>query len=234
MFKAQKFPVSLEPSRSNADLGGCGLYGTHELCKDLLKISKGKSEHWVIHEIEWSQSSLSRHTAIAIAQAHEARAPKSSAATEVPVVDEEDFSMFYANFLDPSKDKQTERNQKQLDQSDDESDFAVFQDDDDACWDELDGDSGDLQGALEAAFVKPTVRNLQAAARAAGKHVDKEPTPSEAGSRTGQVKTIATQMDLVEQALRKIHRPESKNLVIKRFRQIYPDSAMIFDYFSPW
>ena len=199
-----KWPLQLVLSRvrQGADIGNTGMFNQFEFFSILLDISRQKVDAWTVRTLECVQQSLGKHTALHISHDHgAAKAPAASSSASKPA---DDWSFFDSALLQPAAKAVHVR------KNPDEGDIDQLS--------EFDFDGAEeadlLDMFLEAMEEKgqpdpnPNKRKLADAVEAEAK--DDAKAPSEAGSvrsvRSGQVKTIATEMTLVQEALQEIGR----------------------------
>ena len=212
MVKPLKFPVQLQLERLP---GEDGLLNHFELLKDMVLITGKDAERWTIREVDFTQTSASCYTALHLSTSHECDAPRPDPDTAAPAASsssckasDEDFSYLDMTFLDPGPDLASILKDTGCD---DESDCH----EDDDCFSDNAGSDFDINEALERQHLDRRAPELFAAAEP--ERQAQEPAaapaspgvaPSEAGSRAGQVKTVATDKDLIEKALRDAGRPD--------------------------
>lgn len=203
-YKPMKFPVELELQRLpiNADLGDAGLFNQFEFAKQLLLISKGSPSNWKIQEVEFGQSSLSEYTALFLATEHVSKEVPTSSEAASSSNKADDFSQFAAGWLmGGGTDDMKSQHPKVDDFPDsDVSETGIFSDGE--------GEDFDMDEAMVEDFIKKDRKSdLAGAPPKLPKAAAAPATPSEAGSRVGQAKTVATQKELVERSLRAVGRP---------------------------
>lgn len=201
-FKPMNFPIELELTRlpGGSDFGGCGLWGHSEFCKHLAVMSKGTPANWSIKELDIAQQSLSLHVALGTVKETvcKEKGPKVSEHVET----QDDFSFLNMDCLLPGRSFEKPK-QKPMD-----SDGSELEVDDLGNDDLLFSDSEMAPLNMDKQIMKElNPKQIPADSRGAPAEKAEEKAPSEAGSQSGQrVKTLATQMDIVEAALREIGR----------------------------
>lgn len=191
------FPVELRLVRARGgDLGNTGLWSQHEFAKHLAFLSGGRADVWKIEEIEYVQQSFARHTAIRIVEPS-SKVPKAAPAG-AKKAGAENFDLFDCPLLSTSKGPMKPEQKVDPEDWDQLSDLSDF----------LDGGASELEEEAGPAKGQKRKSEKEELPGSPSKGIAPEKAVSEAASaRSGfQVKTIATEMDVVEAALREVGR----------------------------
>ena len=182
----------------------------------LAKASRGKPKDWLVREVDFVQQSLCRHVALSVAVERTCQ-PKPAKPPEPDIAAQEDYNFFDMPCLVSShtvtKNKPGLKKHDQGSESEAVSEFSDLG----AMTDLEDMFMPDTGKQLEAELKPKRKKDVDAEGPVDHHHTSGNEkdgpaakTPSEAGSigsRGGNVKTVATNMDLLEKALTPIGRP---------------------------
>ena len=191
--------VRIQP---HGDLGNTGVWTQYELAKLLVTLSKGRADCWKIRQLDFVQQSLAKYTALRVKE-EEAKVPKAAGAGTAAPNPDEDWSIFDCPLLSSPAHGKASSPSFQKDDAEDWEISSEFTDFMDGLPDEIDMNDGTNHGQK---------RKLEADHQDAfddSKDKASEKAVSEAGSirsahSTRHIKTVATDMDVVEEALREI------------------------------
>lgn len=185
-----------------------GMLGQFEFCKYILQLSKGRTDAWVIQEIEYVQQSLSLHTCLRVDHDLEIGRHK-----PVPVepdlkakasASDFDWSYFDCSLLAPQKPLQKEIVEDKV-WEDVMSEFGEFTD---SCPSDPDADEGLLPEFTSKRKAKDSSRpDPPKSAKTCDAGSDARSEAGSLGSRVGQIKTVATDKDILQSSLEAIGRP---------------------------
>ena len=184
-----------------------GCLGQFEFCKYLLQLSKGRTDSWEIKELEYVQQSLSLHTCLRVDRELEIGRHK-----PVPVEpdlkakasSDFDWSYFDCSLLAPQKPLEKEMEEDNV-WADVMSEFGEFTD---SCPSDGDGDEGLLPEFKSKRKAKDSSRpDPPKSSKTCEAESDVRSEAGSLGSRAGQIKTLATDKDVVQSSLEAIGRP---------------------------